>query len=651
MKKIVFLAVFTGYSLLLGACTTTPKTVPEVAVVAPQPGAERWYGDALYLPEGSPIVLSARPQALIQGLVELADWASDPELYADKTGPNISPLFVLDRLFGDDITRTAAWARYGLDTKRTVYFGFAAASVDALRFVDEIEAALSTKIGAGTTPLLEALSLEKLTPGLHSEILRRTAGIQPSIAARIVIPALDPGALVGFIEHQALIFGWVRVSPEDAEPLNIGVLGRAYTHPDFEMPAFSMRVVNDVVLVDGVVLGPQGSSVIAESGQGQLAALKTWLEGSKAGRPSAPRIIKDTDLAIGLDTLEASRLVRLRGYQRALAMVSRVDAKKRDDMLLFGLRETLMSARAWELRADELPGVAYSLTVGAQESTEALEFEMTMFTSPTAERVVVPPSTVGLRIHDQGLGASFSLAPFNDEAWKKLVSIADPAQTLDILDSGDSDPVLFNLALPRLILVILGNLVSAGPNSLNPISEIVSAVPSLERVEFVWVGDAIDAQRKLVLLATFLPGVSSADRIASSAHLATFAASLAGLERSPTPLWIGVEPSPIGLVNAPGHAVMTDEYLLLGIGLEAAELEAERSLLVADSETYAVHFRAEPSTWIPLLSQFPIQSLMKFDGATLAQRLGPVEVTMAPEIEGKTQSLRWRIQWKRPPRL
>lgn len=651
MKKIVFLAVFTGYGLLLGACSTTPAAVPETAVVAVQPGSERWSGDALYLSEGSPIVLSARPHALIQGLLELADWAADPELYADKTGPDISPLFVLDRLFGDDITRTAAWARYGLDTKRTMYFGISGMSADSMRFVDEVEAALSTKIGAGTTPLLDAMSSEKLLPGLHSEVLRRTAGIEPSIAARIVVPALDPGALVGFIEHQALIFGWVRVSPEDAEPLKMGILGRAYTHPDSEIPAFSMRVVNDVVLIDGVVLGPQHSSVTGESERAQLAKLKTWLEKSKAGRPSAPRIVQDTDLAIGLDTVEASRLVRLRGYQRALAMVSRVDAKKRDDMLLFGLRETLMSARAWELRADELPGVAYSLTVGAEDSMDALEFEMTMFTSPTAERVVVPPSTVGLRINDQGLGASFSLAPFNDEAWKKLVSIADPAQTLDILDSGDSDPVLFNLALPRLILVILGNLVSAGPNSLNPISEIVSAVPSLERVEFAWVGEAIGVQRKLVLLATFLPGVSSGDRVASSAHLATFAASLAGMERSPEPLWIGLEPSPIGLVNAPGHAVMTDEYVLLGIGLEATELEAEKALLVANSQNYAVHFRAEPSTWIPLLSQFPIQSLMKFDGATLAQRLGPVEVTMAPEIEGKTQSLRWRIQWKRPPRL
>ncbi len=650
MKKIVFLAVFTGYGLLLGGCSTTPAPVPETAVVAVQPGSERWSGDALYLPEGSPIVLSARPHALIQGLLELANWASDPELYADKTGPDISPLFVLDRLFGDDITRTAAWARYGLDTKRTVYFGLSGSSVDSLRFVDEIEAALSTKIGAGTTPLLDALSAEKLAPGLHSEVLRRTAGIQPTVSARIVVPALDPGALVGFIEHQALIFGWVRVSPEAAEPLKMGILGRAYTHPDLEMPAFSMRVVNDVVLVDGVILGPRSSSAVGESELAQLAALKTWLLESKAGRPSAPRIVQDADLAIGLDTLEASRLVRLRGYQRALSMVSRVDAKKRDDMLLFGLRETLMGARAWELRADELPGVAYSLTVGDEDSADALEFEMTMFTSPTAERVVVPPSSVGLRINDQGLGASFSLAPFNDEAWKKLVSIADPAETLDILDAGDSDPVLFNLALPRLILVILGNLVSAGPNSLNPISEIVSAVPSLERVEFAWVGEAIGVQRKLVLLATFLPGVSSGDRTAASAHLATFAASLAGMERSPEPLWIGSEPSPIGLVNAPGYAVMTDEYLLLGIGMEAAELEAERALLVA-SDNYAVHFRAEPSTWIPLLSQFPIQSLMKFDGATLAQRLGPVEVTMAPEIEGKTQSLRWRIQWKRPPRL
>jgi hypothetical protein len=96
---------------------------------------------------------------------------------------------------------------------------------------------------------------------------------------------------------------------------------------------------------------------------------------------------------------------------------------------------------------------------------------------------------------------------------------------------------------------------------------------------------------------------------------------------------------------------MNENYVFFGVGLEAEELEAERSALLANSGAYAVYFRAEPATWIPMLSQYPIQSLRKFDGATLAQRLGPVEVTMAPEIHGKTQSLRWRIQWKRPPRL
>ncbi len=653
MKKIAFLTVFLSCHLM-GACSTTPTTKPEISAVAVQPGADRWSGDSLYLPASSPIVLSARPQALLRGLVELAEWAADADLYADKTRPEFPPLFLLKQILGDDIAQTDTWARYGFDTNRPVYMGVAASSADSVRYLHELEGALAAKIGAGTTPLLDALSADTRAPGLHAEVLRRTAGLKPFTSGRVVVPAIDPGLLVDFIGRHAVTFGWARVSVENAKPLKMGLLGRAYIHPDPELPAFAMRVVNDVVLVDGVMLGPsQFSNIANEWEQAQLLALKTWLASPKsaAGRPVAPRIIQDADLSIGLDTLETSKLVRLRGFQRNLQLVSRVDARKRDDMLLFGLRETLMSALAWELRADELPGVAYSLTVGEVDSAEALEFEMTMFTSPTADRVSVSPSTTGLNVRDRGLSASLSLAPFNEDEWKKLVSIDDPAQTLDILDAGDGDPVLFAMALPRLITVILGNLVSAGANSLNPISEIVNSVPNLDRVEFAWVGDTIDVQRRLVLLATFLPGVSEGDRVAASAHLATFAASLAGYERNQEPLWIGETPSPIGLLGAPGYAVMGENYVFFGVGLDAEELEHERAALIAQSGEYAVYFRAEPATWIPMLSQYPIQSLMRFDGATLAQRLGPVEITMAPELEGKTQSLRWRIQWKRPPRL
>lgn len=650
MRRVIFY-VWVVAALGCSGVSGRPDAPVNDGVVAP--GAQTWSSDAMRLPAGSPAVVALRPDRLEVALSDFLVWATDKDMYADKQAPGLGALMFMTSLGMD--TASSQWVRNGGDFARTAYVGLRPIDASGNAFVEAVEETLAAKLRVAPEQLMAATGPGPAPVGLHAEILAQVSHLRPVWNARAILPANDAQKLTAWIDRVAVGLGWKRAAPELAAPLGLGPFGRAYVRDDHDWPAVAVRLVDDVVVVDaawvGLTLTPMGDE---DHPTAQLA----WLKGAVSetgGRPKAPRPTQDVELLAGFDTGSMAQLVKLRGYQRAVAVAARADATTRDDLVLLELRDTLMTARAWSMRSQELPGVAYSLALGDEGSANVFELEMALTTAEFVPPLATAAAPVGIDVGERGLAGSFSLVPFQDKAWKQAFTLSNPAEALDLMDAGEADPFLFGLAAPRMATLVVGSLIGAGPNALNPISELAHVQKHLARVEFAWMGGPENMAAKMVLLGVMHDHVDAGAKMVTATQLTAFGARIAGWHRPPMAVEFGSTPTALGDDARMGYGVWggaQPEHVVVGLGLEHDAFEAQRVELAGQPSTSdAIWFRAEPTTYLPLVGSYGWTGMYLFDTAVLAQRLGAVELRMAPDKDAGTQWLRWRIEWKRPPRL
>lgn len=621
-------------------CATTPAPKAEVPVV--QPGAERWEGRALELPAASPVVLTLRTQNLIRGLDEVLGWAGDAGLYTDE-GPGFDVTQKLLRAYvgmGDD----TFLSQRGVNTRESILVGVTSLN-SGRNFVRDIDQILYKRFGADASNLITRLDDAQNITGLHTEITQHVHAF-PVLGARIIIPATDGAKLGRFLEESLTTLGFKSIPGERLAEQNIQLNCRAMMTDELPL-SFCVRTIADTVYVDAVIAREAaGRPDLTKTLLGALGELNT----SKTGRPLAPLGAANADAQIAFDAAGMAELTRIVGYEDALAVASRESADSRDDALVTSMADQLMSAKTWSIQSDKMPGFSYALNLGTEEDGIAFTFEMTYFLAHDVARLVVQPAKFGLGLNQRMLGAGVSASPFQDPSWRALMSIDEPTQLLEILSISDGNPVYFYPAMPRLALVALHNMIASGPNSLNPLSDVMPVIAQLNRLEMAWLGDPDGNNPKLLMLATIQPEATASDRLLVATHVADFGAALVGFERN-GPFEISQTPAAVPLVSAPGYVVSRQDFVAIGLGLERDEFERElQSVRPAEPSDEFVTMRAEPATWVPLLAH-RYGVMKQFDLPSLAQRLGPVTISAFPKTDGQTQTLRWRIEWKRPVRL
>jgi len=677
---VSLLLIWSASSACSGPQEKADEQLAETDISQPEhmPGAGGWSGMALELPANSPVVVEARLNELVAGVRDLKDWVTaEPRMLGENGEEMIQRInlywSIASSYLGADPADPQAWRAQGLDIERRLYVGVYAISEPTESYVASVKKSLREQLSVDDdAALLKALKERAqkgtIPVGLNASVRRAVEDLEPDAGLRVLVPTTDASALLELLNNLATGAGYLQI-PNAREQLPLGIIGRAYVHADGELPAFTARLGMDHVVLDLVWPPPAQGAPGSPDGPNQRAieALRRAVEEIGPGRPAAPAPKGDPSLTLAFDQSGASTLVAARGFKRTMEFLDLVDTSKRDQILTLGMIDALANSRAWSTRARELSGLSYSLnTPGAETGGEAVSMDMVIYGSPLEKPLAVAPMKRSLELARRSGAAAVDLDPFFARSWMSWLRLDAPAETLDMLDASEADPLFHLLALPRNLALLVGNLAQHQPATFDAsTAAVLEILPHVRRFEFATVGAAAAnfARRPtFVSLVTLRKGDSPSEKQAAASGALNFAHGLAlGFRdvEGDEAIAGAVTPDATITLDSYGRPFMyhympggDEPFILIGSGLEATDFEKELSdVLEGKARSVPVgYFRLEPVSIVALLAGEE-NAIEPIDPAILAQRLGTITASVDPEEGKDTQMLRFRLELSRPAEL
>lgn len=462
----------------------------------------------------------------------------------------------------------------------------------------------------------------------------------PLLGFRVVIPIYQAQTLQNFVRDLTSTLNYQEIHWE-----HLGEGRTAYASAHADDPWLSWKIFGDELVADFVFLHhgtpEEGSQLIQRA-----IALKS-------GHPDAPRPPGDFDAAIGFHQLGVASIAKARGYVRAISAVQSVSAGERDAQFDTLVSQVQKHARAWEVRADRIPGLIYTLS----SDTAKTELEMAFLLDPSVPDLRVPELERGLGISEQGLGLMIDMAILNDPAWKSVLSLENTDEALAIVGAGEDDSMLYAFSFPRSLALISGNIVDAAPAGFSELwSPLISALPSLRRLELSS-PNVLDAQ--VALHATFRDDVRPDILQDSARALVLFLDRLRVRWAKGSSPWnvVGLEPEVLQPLATGGTDAFTQfspsqRELLVGTGTkEIVESIQARVGQGGFKGADAIFIRVEPASLVTLLRHVSPDLLPAIETGRIAQRTGPWIFRMGPDSKNASRMIRWRVEINPPPRL
>lgn len=714
LRRFNLCAVLMAAAVVLGVAAgcATPSTTPSDAEPAadakpqssaepPQPGAAAWHGDALELPADSPLVFSARPNDFLASARSLRDWiTAEPAMFGDQGERLIGRFEQFWQMFqgqlGMDPLSEEAPRRFGLDMQRPIYLGlYPASSGQGAAFLDAIESTLRRRLdlepGESTTQVLSAMeSGDRPIPnGLNASVLQAVESIHPRMGLRFVLPLQTPQDFIHRFERMVDAMAYTapdgaradRSKREDSPKQPTLPVGRTYVDPGSQWPALKVDVDDTHATVD-VLFRPftTGATDLDEDGadarQRLAESVETLAQTHGPGRPAAPQPAPSGMLTLSADQATGARNVRLNGYKKILETLRNAGVDKRDDMLVRGFSRIGRLARAWEETGQQLSGVSYQLQGNASEGPkdQIFSLSMTVFGADSGERPRLETRGAGLDVENRGFAVSMALPPLFDDRWRDWLMLDDPKALVGQNSGSDLVPMMSGLLAPRNFALFLVNVEPELKELLPDASQALYDLRgSLERVELATVGadpGALRLDPKLVALLSIDPETDLKQRRAILESMRPIVADLMKPTGKEEPAEDDEAPLPdlsegtLELVPDLGEYLPNrlmyyaqiegpKPYIMLMSGLDKETAQREIDS-IAGSGTNAgrlFYARLEPTTFTSALTAFDPDLLEPLDAGILAQRLGPLEVTISPAFDDNVRQLRYTITLKQPPQL
>jgi hypothetical protein len=656
------------------------------AKAALNPGAERWDGGALGLPAGSPVVVSARTGEVVRALDALYEWiVSEPAMLGadgeDKARALANLRETARTSLEMDLLDEAAWEGLGLDTARPMHLGLYPLSAASQKLTAQLEGAARAHLGAAEGDSLEdALAKWEEAgsePGLHKALvaLERAAPEERS-GARVILPIDDEAQLLSSIDRAATQLQWRAAFSGSGQPL------RRVFYEDDQGWIATARVQGDTLHVD--LFGATREDGLAKGSPAERVreVAEAALTARPAGYPAAPAAPGLPALAASLDQRGVSAWLRYSGVRLALERAKQSATSERDAEAARQLRSMARGLKYWDAGEPNLTGMTYGMLIGGDGASGArlVGGEMTLFGKRGLALPAQPKALASLSVGDRALGASLTASFLFGEDWRAWIGVED---TENLLEFGDTDGPVGTASmlgsLPRNLAMLVSNFEStlARETALESVP-IHQQRDRIERIEFATTGLSLSGfllQPQYVALVTIKPEVEPVDRDAVSGSLRSTIAAFAKLEpgedeEASTEEEVSLldslrplEPGKVARFDAKQLPEVTYFYerdasapfIMIGNNLTEAELLAEveraRDKPTGEAMARSVYLRAEPVGLVELWSTFRPQQTETINLNVLAQRVGPITLTVdASEREG-TGALRYALELLRPPRL
>ncbi len=663
------------------------KELKEKAVKAAlNPGAERWADGALGLPEGAPVVLTARTGEVVRGLDALYEWiVSEPAMLGADGEEKARALANLRETAKTrlemDLLEEVAWEGLGLDTARPMHLGLYPLSEASEGLTAQLEAAARGHLGAAEGDSLEdALTKwekEGSKPGLHKALvaLERAAPEERS-GARVILPIGDEAQLLSTVDRAATQLKWRAAFSGSGQTL------RRVFYEDEQGWIATARVDGDThhndlygATREDELAGGSPAERIREVAEAALAA-------RPAGYPAAPAAPGSPALGASLDQRGVSAWLRYSGVRLAIERAKQSATIERDAEAAKQLRSMARGLKYWDTAEPNLTGMTYGMHIGGEGASGArlVGGEMTLFGKRDLKLPAQPTAPASLSVGDRALGASLTASFLFGEDWRAWIGVES---TENLLEFGDNEGPIGTASmlgsLPRNLAMLVSNFEStlARETTLESVP-IHQQRDRIERIEFATTGLSLSGfllQPQYVALVTIKPDVEPVDRDAVSGSLRSTIAAFAELEpgedeensnEDEVSLLDNLRPLDPGKVQRfdttqlPNVTYFYERdadapFIMFGNNLTEAELLAEveraRNKPTGEEMARSVYLRAEPVGLVELWSTFRPQESETINLNVLAQRVGPITLTVdASEREG-TGALRYALELLRPPKL
>jgi hypothetical protein len=684
-------------------CATTSKGPSEASTQAtqtspsPPPGAEGWSGRALSLPEGAPIVAVARLDRLFGHARSLRSWlAAEPAMFGDE-GEAFVQRFrafwgAMRSRLGFDLLSDEAPRRFGLDASEPAYLGFyPAAAGGGVEFVETVRSTLRRELDLeDDRDLLTVLrDLQEgsgaMPEGLNATVLEKVRSQRPYTGFRVVLPTSDALLFLNKFSQFARASGYTSMEAPDELLEDDAWKVRAFYDFESDWPGFVLRFNEHRVVVD-VLFRAFEAQPRRRSETARLESLRNrfrrLFERFEPGRPDAPALEKTSAIGISIDQRGAARYARLEGYRNVLESLTRSDAGRRDDILVRGLSYATMIARNWRVATDRLTGLSYAFRGPAssretdeRESDRLFELNMTLVGRRPTSPLSIRSTPVGLGIEERGFGASLGLEMLFASQWRDWLEIEDVSEMVDYSKARDFQPIAFTLTLPRNLALLAVNLEDVSEQKLpTPFDTLHEHRDRLRRLELATAGRLGRTERdsSYVALLALEPGTEASRRRRIAEAFPPIVASLFRIQAGDTgETFESIQPTSWQEDELTALSVTDDEdvvplyyyihgseerpFVLLTYGLdrEPARREVDDVLKSADQRAVsrAALVRLEPATLVDATTRFESNAYEPLDLGILTQRLGPLVLTVDPEVEDDVQRIRYKFEIRPPPEL
>lgn len=691
---------------------STEQASEQTRETEPQPGAASWHGDALELPKDSPLVFSTRPNEFLSSARALRDWiTAEPAMFGERGERLVTRFEQFWQMFqgqmGMDPLSEQAPRRFGLDLQRPIYLGlYPASSGQGATFLDAIESTLRRKLelepGESTTQALTAMESgdRPIPSGLNASVLQAVESIHPRMGLRLVLPLQTPRDFIHRFERMVDALEYTapdgaradRAKREDPVEDPSLPISRTYVDPGSQWPALELNVRATHATVD-VLFRPFSTRPTAvdedepEARRALAEAIGNLTETHGPGRPAAPRPDPEGMLTLSADQATGARNVRLNGYKKILETLRNAGVQKRDDMLVRGFSRIGKLARAWEETGRQLSGVSYQLQGNVPEgpADQIFSLSMTVFGADAGPRPRAETRGAGLDVEDRGFALSMALPPLFDDLWRDWLMLDDPKALVGQNSGSDLVPMMSGLLAPRNFALFLVNVEPELTKLLPDATETLYEMRGqLERIEIATAGAEPGALRldpKLVALLSIDPETDLKQRRAILESMRPIVADLMkptgteepgqdeskedeSAENEPETSLPDLREGTLELVPELGEYLPNrlmyyaqiggpKPYIMLMSGLdkETAQREIDRIGGSGPNAGRLFYARLEPTTFTSALTAFDPDLLEPLDAGILAQRLGPLEVTISPAFDDNVRQLRYTITLKQPPEL
>ncbi len=600
-------------------------------------------------------------------------------------------------------------------TREIYAAGYPADDEQSEAFVDGIEQAVRDKLELGDdVDLADELDQMAIRAhldapsGTFKAAAAAVSGVEPPGGVRVVVPVADSLAFLDSFED--LMRGAQYTGVDVADDTGEGTQERAtyfYHDPRADWPVVMARVSEDLAVIDMVGrkldAAPAGSQaeLSTDEQREMLAAEKTRVEAIASGRPAAPKPPGGPILGVAADGEGAATYAKLRGYRIALEQADTASLQERDRVFLRNAHNALLSAGNWSVANAKLSGVSYGLFSG-EDAEGFFRLSITLFGAAGDQPLAVNPAPASLGVDRRGLGASLDLRPTEDEAWESWVGVDEPEDLLEYFAAADHDPDLFALSFPRSVALFATNFHEIVGEEMDLDDE---RVPEWFRAIF----DEPEVFRRLEVASAGIDmrglrvkprvvGLLLLDDATGSDKRQEIADALRALvddELAPLDLGEAVagDQAPAGDDQTGGPegddestiergSMPTDELVELSFGPQAAQVfayvradaepayifisygldrqaaqaelakvaqDAQRAEAAGGARTFLV--RAEPVTLVSLATIFEPGAFEPLDVNILAQRVGALVFSVAPEVVDGAQTIRYDFELMRPPSL